>query len=59
MHVMEIALFANFVNQRRQSDEPLPEQWPRPRRGRVARAALAGAWAVGIAVIVVGMAVVG
>ena len=65
MHVMEVALFANFVNQRRQSDhrrqsdEPLPEQWPRPRRSRAARAALAGAWAVGIAVIVVGMAVVG
>ena len=47
MHVMEVALFANFVNQRRQSDEPLPEQWPRPRRSRVARAALAGAWRSG------------
>ena len=59
MHVMEVALFANFVNQRRQSDEPLPERWPHPRRSRVARAALAGAWAVGIAAIAVGLAVVG
>ena len=61
MHVMEIALFAQFdmfERQRCQPGEPAPEQWPRPRRSRTATAALA-AVTIGIAVIVVGMAVVG
>lgn len=59
MHIMEVALFANFVNQRRQSDEPMPRQWPRPRRSRAASIALVASCAIGLAVIVVGLAVVG
>lgn len=58
MHIMEVALFANFVNNRRQSDEPMPEQWPRPRRSRTAIAARA-AVTIGIAVIVVAVVVAG
>jgi hypothetical protein len=59
MHIMEVALFASFVNHRRQSDEPMPEQWPRPRRSRAANIALAAICAVGITVIVVAIAVAG
>ena len=59
MHIMEVALFANFVNQRRQSDEPMPEQWPRPRRSRAMKAALTASWVIGIIAIVFGIAVLG
>ena len=59
MHMLEVALLAQFAAFQRQQlapDEPAPQQWPRPRRRRAATAALA---AVGIVVIVVVMAVAG
>ena len=39
MHLLEVALFAQFDafdHKRREPDEPMPEQWPRPRLSRTA-----------------------
>ena len=61
MHLLEVALFAQFDafdHKRREPDEPMPEQWPRPRRSRIAIAARA-ALAIGIAVVVVAVVVAG
>jgi hypothetical protein len=56
---MEVAHFANLVNHRREPDEPMPEQWPRPRRSRASNIALAAICAAGVITIVVAMAVAG
>jgi hypothetical protein len=58
MHVMEVALFSNLMKQQREHHEPMPDQWPRPRRSRAATAARA-AVTIGIAAIVVAVAVAG
>ena len=59
MHILEVALFGQFDafdRKRREPDEPMPDQWPRPRRSR-AGIAVRAALAIGIAVIVVAVAV--
>jgi len=61
MHLLEVALFAQFDafdHKRREPDEPMPEQWPRPRLSRTAIAVRA-IMTIGIAVVVVGIVVGG
>ena len=59
MHVMEVALFTSLMRQQREHHEPMPDQWPRPRRSRAATVALRAIVTVGVAAIVVAVVVVG
>ena len=60
MHVLEVALLSRYLsekNARQDCGEPMPEQWPRPRRSR---AVTAFAWiaAFGVLLIVLGVAAI-
>jgi hypothetical protein len=56
---MEVALFTNLMRRQREHHEPMPDQWPRPRRSHAATAALRAIVTVGVAAIVVAVVVVG
>ena len=59
MHVLEVALLSSYLSKkpnRHECGEPMPDHWPRPRRGRAVTAAFAWIAAVGVVVIVLGIA---